>query len=79
DTGYLPKFLARIDADELIQEIERASGAEGTGISLEMLQIDNSDELKVLAPSTGVFYRTPSPSEPEYVNVGDVITTEDVL
>jgi len=35
--------------------------------------------LKVLSPSTGVFYRTPSPSEPEYVNVGDVVGTDDVL
>lgn len=79
DTGYLPAFLSRTDADELIQEIEKASGAEGTGISLEMLKIDDSDELKVLSPSTGVFYRTPSPSEPEYVNVGDFVTTEDIL
>lgn len=79
DTGYLPAFLDRIDAEALIREIEEASGAAGTGLSIEMLQIDDSDELKVLSPSTGVFYRTPSPSEPEYVNVGDVITTEDIL
>ncbi len=79
DTGYLPAFLARIDAEALIQEIEEASGSVGAGLSLEMLRIDNSDELKVLSPSTGVFYRTPSPSEPEYVNVGDRITTEDTL
>ncbi len=79
DTGYLPAFLERIDAEQLIREIEEASGASGAGLSLEMLAIDDSDELKVLSPSTGVFYRTPSPSEPEYVNVGDIITTEDVL
>ena len=79
DTGYLPAFLKRIDAAALIKEIEEASGASGEGLSMEMLKIDDSDELKVLSPSTGVFYRTPSPSEPEYVNVGDVITTEDVL
>ena len=79
DTGYLPAFLNRIDAEALIKEIDEASGASGEGLSLEMLAIDDSDELKVLSPSTGVFYRTPSPSEPEYVNVGDVITTEDVI
>jgi len=44
-----------------------------------MLKIDDSNELKVLSPSTGVFYRAPSPSEPEYVNVGDVVSTKDVL
>jgi acetyl/propionyl-CoA carboxylase alpha subunit len=79
DTGYLPEFLSRIDAEALIDEIEEASGNVGVGINLEMLRIDDSDELKVLSPSTGVFYRTPSPSEPEYVNVGDIVTTEDVL
>jgi len=79
DTGYLPAYLGRIDAEELIKEIEEASGSVGSGLNIEMLKIDNSDELKVLSPSTGVFYRTPSPSEPEYVNVGDVVGTEDIL
>ena len=79
DTGYLPDFLNRIDAVSLIREIEEASGATGSGLSMDMLKIDDSDELKVLSPSTGVFYRTPSPSEPEYVNVGDLVSTEDAL
>ena len=79
DTGYLPAFLNRIDVNELIKEIEEASGSDGQGLDLEMLKIEGSDELKVLSPSTGVFYRTPSPSEPEYVNVGDVISTEDTM
>jgi len=79
DTGYLPAFLQRIDSEALIREIEEASGSVGSSINIEMLGIDDSDELKVLSPSTGVFYRTPSPSEPEYVNVGDVISTDDVL
>ena len=79
DTAYLPQFLARIDAEALVKEIEEASGGSRQALSLEMLRIEGSDELKVLAPSTGVFYRTPSPSEPEYVNLGDVITTETTL
>ena len=79
DTGYLPAYLDRINAEDLIKEIEEASGSVGSGLNIEMLKIDDSDELKVLSPSTGVFYRTPSPSEPEYVNVGDVVRTDDVL
>ena len=79
DTGYLPAFLARIDSEALIREIEEASGSSGPALSVEMLRIDGSEELKVLSPSTGVFYRTPSPSEPEYVNEGDVVGSEDVL
>ncbi len=79
DTGFLPDFLGRIDAGELIREIDDASGQAAVVLDLDMLRIEGSDEIKVLSPSTGVFYRTPSPSEPEYVNVGDIISTEDVL
>ncbi len=79
DTSYLPRFLERIDPQALISEIEQASGTSGQAIDLEMLRIEGSDELKVLSPSTGVFYLTPSPSEPEYVQVGDVISTGDTL
>ena len=63
----------------LIEEIEIASGASAEVIDLDMLRIENSQELKVLSPSTGVFFRTPSPSEPEYVSVGDQVTVEDTL
>ncbi|MBV1879891.1 MAG: ATP-grasp domain-containing protein [Pseudomonadales bacterium] len=79
DTGFLPQFLARTDVNALIAEIETASGMDATVLDLEMLKIEGSDEIKVLSPSTGVFYRTPSPSEPEYVNVGDIVSTEDTL
>ena len=79
DTGYLPAFLERTDMPALIAEIAEASGTEGIGIDLEMLRIEGSYELKVLSPSTGVFYRTPSPTEPEYVSVGDFIGAEDTL
>ena len=79
DTGYLPSFLERTDVPALIAEMEEASGIVSRGIDLAMLQIEGSNELKVLSPSTGVFYRTPSPTEPEYVNVGDVIDTDFVI
>lgn len=34
---------------------------------------------KVLAPLTGVFYRSPSPDAPPYVDVGDRVQVGDVL
>jgi len=79
DTNYLPNFLDRTDVHQLIREIDEASGVGSSGLDIEMLKIEGSDEIKVLSPSTGVFYLTPSPSEPEYVNVGDVVTTDDTL
>ncbi len=73
DTNYLPELLARSDVDSLIEQIEVSAGAQSGGIDSEAISIDDSDELKVLAPATAIFYSTPSPSEPEYVNVGDQI------
>ncbi len=79
DTGYLPGFLSQIDAVELIAEIDEAAGSTGQVIDLNMVRIEDSNELKVLSPSTGVFYLTPSPTEPEYVNVGDTVSVDDTL
>jgi acetyl/propionyl-CoA carboxylase alpha subunit/acetyl-CoA carboxylase beta subunit len=79
DTDYLPQFLARTDSAELINEIEEASGIAERTLDLESLKIEGSDEIKVVSPSTAVFYLTPSPSEPEYVAVGDILSTEQIL
>ena len=79
DTTYLPGFLGRTDVHSLIEEIDQAAGSRASDLTLESLTIEDSGEIRVLAPSTGVFFRTPSPSEPEYVNLGDVVSVDDVL
>ncbi|MEE4383043.1 MAG: biotin carboxylase N-terminal domain-containing protein [Pseudomonadales bacterium] len=79
DTGYLPAFLRTLDPEELISEIEQIAGKEGSIVDLDALAIEGSDELKVLSPSTGIFYVTPSPSEPEYVSVGEEVTVNQTL
>lgn len=79
DTNYLPELLNRIDVGALIDEIEASSGATGGGIDADSIKIEDSNELKVLAPATAIFYSTPSPSEPDYVSVGDVISLDQVL
>ena len=79
DTNYLPELLQRTDIDGLIEAIELGSGAADSGIDLDSLRIEASDELKVLALATAIFYSTPSPSEPEYVSVGDEIALDHTL
>ena len=79
DTGYLPEFLGRVDAGELMAEIAEAAGSADSAIARESIAIEDSDELKVLAPSTGILYLTPSPSEPQYVVVGDHVPTSATL
>ncbi|MDE0420810.1 MAG: ATP-grasp domain-containing protein [Gammaproteobacteria bacterium] len=79
DTNYLPEFLDRVDAGELMAEITQAAGGTDSGIARDSITIEDSDELKVLAPSTGILYLTPSPSEPRYVVVGDRVGTSATL
>ena len=79
DTGYLPAFLARIDAGALIDEIAKDAGSDDGGIGADAIAIEDSDELKVVAPSTGIFYLTPSPTEPPFVAVGERIGVAQTL
>ncbi|HDP95268.1 MAG TPA: ATP-grasp domain-containing protein [Candidatus Aminicenantes bacterium] len=76
-TNFLEQFTRRLDTVELIRETETAAGvAAGGDVSL---RIPDSLNLKVLSPSTGVFYLTPSPNEPEFVQVGDVVDVNHPL
>ena len=70
---------ARTDAATLIEEIESAAGEQASTFDLESIRIEDSDELKVLSPAAAIFYTTPSPSEPEYVSVGDRIKVDATL
>ena len=79
DTNYLPELLARTDVTSLISEIEASAGEGGEAISQDTIAIEGTDELKVLAPATAIFYSTPSPSEPEYVSVGDRIGVDVIM
>ena len=79
DTGYLPEFLGRVDQDALVAEIAAAAGDDEDAIGRQSIVIEDSDELRVLAPSTGIFYITPSPTEPPFARAGDVVETGDSL
>ena len=79
DTGYLPDFLNRVDREALIAEIAASAGGADAVIGRDSIVIEDSDELKVLAPSTGIFYLTPSPTEPPFVRVGDSVDATATL
>jgi acetyl/propionyl-CoA carboxylase alpha subunit len=79
DTNYLQEFTARLNTTEFTREMDAASGIDGRSLDLESLRITGTDELKVPAPSAGVFYRTPSPGEPEFVRPGDVVNVHRTL
>ena len=78
DTRYLPALLARTDADELVREFERSAGV-AASLNRGEIEIEGSDELKIMAPSGGLFYAASSPSDPPFVRVGDVVGAEKTL
>jgi acetyl/propionyl-CoA carboxylase alpha subunit/acetyl-CoA carboxylase beta subunit len=79
DTRYLPQLTARMDIPALIAEMEADAGVASGALSLDALRIADTDEFKVPAPSAGLFYRTPSPGEPEFVQAGDIVDAEKTL
>jgi biotin carboxyl carrier protein len=40
---------------------------------------ENAKRIEVRAPMSGVFYRSPAPDQPAYVEVGDVVKKKQVL
>ncbi len=79
DTEFLTHFFNRTDVDSLISEVEATANVRSEALDLSTIQIEGSDELKVLAPSTGIFYLRPSPADQDYVAVGDEITNDVVI
>ncbi|NVK39047.1 MAG: ATP-grasp domain-containing protein [Gammaproteobacteria bacterium] len=79
DTNYLPNFLNRIDQQKLIEDIATSAGDDKQSMTLDNLRIEGSNELKVLAPASSIFYSAPSPTEPPYVKEGDTISVTKTL
>ncbi|MBX2848785.1 MAG: ATP-grasp domain-containing protein [Acidiferrobacterales bacterium] len=78
DTNYLPTFLETLDKDQIIQEMAY-TGVEQGESNVKDLLIAGTDEIKVIAPMTGVYYSTPSPNEDDFVKVGDKIGLGDTM
>jgi len=78
DTNYLPTFLDTLDKDQVVAEMEY-TGVEKDASDVNDLLIAGTDEIKVISPMTGIYYSTPSPSDPEFVNVGDRVNLSQTL
>ncbi|MEM7360704.1 MAG: biotin carboxylase N-terminal domain-containing protein [Pseudomonadota bacterium] len=78
DTNYLPAFLDTLDKDEIVKEMAY-TGVDKDDADLKNLLIEGTDEIKVISPMTGIYYSTPSPNEPDFVQVGDRISISQTL
>ena len=78
DTSYLPNFLKSLDSEELVTEMAY-TGVDSANTSIDSLRIEGTDELKVLAPMTGIYYSTPSPNDDDYVAVGSKVNVSTTI
>ncbi len=78
-TEYLTHFLKTIDTKEFIEEIEIFSNMKKVNVDQNSLKIEGTDEIRVLSPSSGVFYASPTPQEDDFVKVGDAVSVDDTL
>ncbi|HEX3671159.1 MAG TPA: biotin/lipoyl-containing protein [Candidatus Cybelea sp.] len=60
-------------------EVYQTAAPPAAAVSGQPASAGSENVRKVLAPLTGVFYRSPSPDAPVYVEVGDRIEAGDVL
>lgn len=78
DTGYLPDLVAR-DPAELSSLQDGVTVNEASSDEDLSIVVDGSEELKVLAPSTSIMYRSASPDQPSYIEEGDTVTVDQTL
>lgn len=79
NTQYLNGLLDRIDIEQMIEEGNAASGDTSIALDRSAIEIENSSEIKVISPSTGVFYDAPSPTEPCFAPAGATIKVNQTL
>ena len=79
NTQYLNGLLENIDIEEMITEGDKASGNTSISLDRSAIEIEGSEEIKVISPSTGVFYDAPSPAEPCFAPVGSIIKTNQTI
>jgi biotin carboxyl carrier protein len=76
DTAYLVGLLQRLDVAALLAETAADAAVTPAIPDRARLAIPGSDELRVLAAQAGIFYRAPSPGEPDLAQEGEVIARD---
>jgi len=78
DTSYLDKLIERNPDAALGLKNDTEISQHASEHSASIV-VEGSDELKVLAPSTSIVYRSSSPDQPAYIQEGDTISVDQTL
>jgi acetyl/propionyl-CoA carboxylase alpha subunit len=79
DTGFIAQFFQRADMQRILARSEERNRSSREAIDLKAIRIENSDELRVLSPRTGVFYPAPTPDDPPFVDIGSEVDVNQPL
>ena len=79
DTAFLKGFFARIEVEELIRRTQEATGKAADSMDRSAIELEGGNELKVLSPQMGGFYRSVSPEEEMLVAEGSVVDVNQPL
>jgi biotin carboxyl carrier protein len=63
----------------ILARSEERNRSSREAIDLKAIRIENSDELRVLSPRTGVFYPAPTPDDPPFVDIGSEVDVNQSL
>jgi len=78
-TNYLSNLLERIDDKKLLTEAQKDSGTSKNTLNQKSIRLEGSNELKVLSPQMGGFYRSPSKEDEPFVSEGQIIDVNNTL
>lgn len=78
-TSFLPEFLARSDPQVLLEQMNVRNPRGDQAVELSAIRIPNSEELKIPALRTAVFYAAPGPDDPLFVQAGQTIDAQHTL
>jgi len=78
-TKYLVDLFERIDEKKLLSDAQKDSGTSKSAVDQKAIMLEGSDELKVLSPQMGVFYRAASREDEPFVIEGQIIDVNHSL
>ena len=78
-TSYLVNFFEEVDTMTLLKDAQRDSGSTKSSVDHKAIMLENSDELKVLSPQMGGFYRSSSPDDEPFVSEEQIIDVNHTL
>mgnify|MGYP000712328292 CR=1 FL=1 len=78
-TNYLPELLQKINEKKLFLEIQKDLATTKNALNQKAIKLEGSNELKVLSPQMGGFYRAPSREDEPFVTEGQIIDVNNTL